>query len=793
MIEKISRPKGRPRVLPIAQRKKVSRACDVCKRRKMKCDGTNPCQYCQSKVLTCKYSKIDGRSLKSKAYLEKLRQNQGQELPTSPSQDTNEFKIPSLTTSPTTVPQKVGVAVQHQQEHQHQQEQQHQLNQDSQTQLPAHSQHSHQGNGQSTQRKEQSRPRQHQPINLERSSSISLSIICENLQAALTNDNIISKNDQEGLSNLNGQHTRLLTTKTGNLRFFGESSALSLLGECRSLFREISGPSLFTNDPVQQFITDESVDFRNLPVPSQLPTKQDALILIDLFKTNINDTFYIFNMQYFNQYIFEETYKNPINTNTKKLCLLYNVFAIGRLYSECSPNLQLNLPSSEIFFNSAQVFFRSNVFDGKLWISEVNFLEYFYYQSCCNRSNAWIQLGNAIRIAQALGLHRHCINSRIENIDIKNHRRRLWRSLYVCDCISGVNLGRPLMINDYDYDDSNCKLITENLNEVEKIRIMAQKATSDSALINVKIVENIFKDGIVNIKRAHILALQLKRWSVELPKELQLSAALETQMESGTDPNNYLYVLVHIGQLYGIMTLTRPFLVYVVTRKLKPETKQQIKDEQSLMNFCKACIKASFLVIKLLKFFVTHNPNRKEVFTIQSSCFFASIILGFTLLEQRNSSKPDYHYISVLQDALDDGYNILNNFAYFNITCKRWATNLQNMMNDLKKYDKTTTTTNSESSLNSLNSENNNEIFNNEMISLGTENKALEEMINFQQFFVPSTIHQELDQILNSANKDSSSDSGSNIYKNNNKNNYMDFLDAFRYDNQNHVFFGERE
>ncbi|KAI5951290.1 hypothetical protein KGF54_004364 [Candida jiufengensis] len=739
MIEKILRPKGRPRVLPVAQRKKVSRACDVCKRRKMKCDGKSPCLYCQNKQLKCAYSKLDGRSLKSKAYLEKVRQGQVQppqgqdQIQISP-QDEIETEIPSLTSTPSTT-------------------------EASSQQIPPPP------------------PQQQQPQpQIQRSPSISLSIICENLQAALTNENHTTKNDKEGLSNQNGQHTRLLTTKTGNLRFFGESSALSLLGECRALFREISGPSHFTNDPVQQFITDESVDFRNLPVPVQLPTKQDAIILIELFKTNINDTFYIFNMNYFNKKIFEATYNDPVNCSTRKLCLLYEVFAIGRLFSEFSPHLNLNLPTSEVFFNSAQVLYRSNVFDGKLWMSEVNFLEYFYYQSCCNRSNAWIQLGNAIRIAQALGLHRQCINSRIENVDIKTHRRRLWRSLYVCDCVSGVNLGRPLMINDYDYDDADCIIDIKNLGEVEKIRIMAQKATSDSSLINVKIVENIFKDGIINIKRAHILALQLKRWSVELPKELQLSAALETQMESGTDPNNYLYVFVHIGQLYGIMTLTRPFLVYVVTRKLKPETKQQIKDEQSLMNFCKACIKASFLVVKLLKFFVTHNPHRKEVFTIQSACFFASIILGFTLLEQRKSLKPDYHYISVLQDALDDGYNILNNYAYFNITCKRWATNLQNMMNDLKKYE---TDVNDSNSIGS-----DIEPFNHEMISWGNENKALEEMLNFQQFFVPSTTPQELDQILNG----NRNNKNMNINLNNSNSNV---LDAFRYDNINHVCFGE--
>ncbi|KAI5950003.1 hypothetical protein KGF57_004513 [Candida theae] len=728
MTEKTPRPKGRPRILPIVQRKKVSRACDVCKKRKMK-------------ALECVYSKIDGRSLKAKVYSEKMRESISFEgdrqdgISSSLNGDNLVPDIPPLTHSPKQNPTGYHV----------------------------------------------------DSIGKTSSPPLSLSIICENLQTALTTDPLTTpptkdSESKEGLSNLNGQYTRLLTTKTGNLRFFGESSALSLLGECRSLFRDVSGTSRFTDDPVQQFITDESVDYRFLPIPVQLPTKADAFILIDLFKTNINDTFYIFNMKYFHKHIFEEIYRDSVNCSSKKLCLLYTVFAIGRLFSEGSRHLCLNLPTSEVFFNSAQVLLRNNVFDGKIWMCEVYFLQYFYFQSCCNRSNAWMQLGSAIRIAQALGLHRRCINDRITNRDILSHRRRLWRSLYVCDCVSSVNLGRPLMINDYDYDDADSKVDAEDLEEVEKIRILAQKATADSAAINAKIVENIFKDGVVNIKRAHILALQLKLWSVQLPKELQLSAAMESQMESGTDPNNYLYVFVHIGQLYGIMTLTRPFLVYVMTRKLKPETKQQVKDEQSLMNFCKACIKASFLVIKLLKFFVTHNPHRKEVFTIQSACFFASIILGFTLLDQQNTSKPDLHYISVLQDTLQDGYNILNSYADFNITCKRWATNLQNMMHHLKQFEPAPIRRSSQSPPISL-SEGDPEPFNDELISWGIDNRALEEVLNFQQYFVPSTTSKELDDILNGT---SESD-----YLNTNEG--SDFLDAFKYDNGEHLIFGQRK
>ena len=72
-------------------------------------------------------------------------------------------------------------------------------------------------------------------------------------------------------------------------------------------------------------------------------------------------------------------------------------------------------------------------------------------------------------------MHRKVINDRIENKEVSIHRRRLWRSLYVCDCVSSVNLGRPLMINTYDYDDINFpldQLILPGDDEVEKLELL---------------------------------------------------------------------------------------------------------------------------------------------------------------------------------------------------------------------------------------------------------------------------------------------------------------------------------
>lgn len=122
-----------------------------------------------------------------------------------------------------------------------------------------------------------------------------------------------------------------------------------------------------------------------------------------------------------------------------------------------------------------------------------------------------------------------------------------------------------------------------------------------------------------------------------------------------------------------------------MNRKLRPNMyKPQVTDEKQLMPFCKASIKAAFLTIKLFKFYCTFNKSRKEVFTIQSATFFALILLGFTLLEQINSKKPDHHYISVIKESIRDAISIFKLFN-FNATCNRWAQHLIYMMEALNR------------------------------------------------------------------------------------------------------------
>lgn len=56
--------KSRSRSVPNSRRRKVTNACDNCKKRKYKCTGEQPCYLCQKRGNECDYLILDKRSLK---------------------------------------------------------------------------------------------------------------------------------------------------------------------------------------------------------------------------------------------------------------------------------------------------------------------------------------------------------------------------------------------------------------------------------------------------------------------------------------------------------------------------------------------------------------------------------------------------------------------------------------------------------------------------------------------------------------------------------------------------------
>lgn len=490
--------------------------------------------------------------------------------------------------------------------------------------------------------------------------------------------------DEYGLSNEDGKNTRLLRDSGGNLRYIGESSPLSLLFECRNIFYKTLGHTKFTDDPRRMSIVDQPGKLLS-GIAIQLPTREECDILVLVFEENINHTFYVFNSNYLRHEIVDYIYKSPNRAPNNKLALLHLVLALGSLFADICPDYsikELDYNDSAAYFESGSTLIRNSEDTGGLWVSEAYFLIYFYYQSTCKRSTSWLMLNMAIKNAQALGLHRRFINESFKDMRYVNHRRRLWQSLYICDRISSILLGRPLSIGDYDWDDVGSSAPQGPLRNNDDFRALCQMEMSKIAKINGKIVENFYGEGKINTNRARKLAIELKKWSINLRSEIQIDRLL-TWDETLSKDMYYALLLTHLSQLYGIVLLSRPFFMYSSFQKKQATEKVEL----TLTNFRNACIKASILTIKFIDYFLAKCPMRMELFTTINCCFNSALILGLQIMHEKvneaQGKNTEYNLV-LLMDTLDKARNTLSNYGPMSATSARFSDIIGNMQSSLK-------------------------------------------------------------------------------------------------------------
>lgn len=153
------------------------------------------------------------------------------------------------------------------------------------------------------------------------------------------------------------------------------------------------------------------------------------------------------------------------------------------------------------------------------------------------------------------------------------------------------------------------------------------------------------------------------------------------------------------------------------------------------------------MTIKLINYYIENTIDILELFVAINGCLFASVILGLTLLEQTKQSHPDIRYINVLFDILHTGRNILFYYGKFSATSERYGKSVDKMLAALSDtqqilYTKRTP----ESTLNS--DQSHFEEFYKEIISLENEEVSLNNLMNFQQTFIPSINDDDSDNFM---------------------------------------------
>ena len=168
-----------------------------------------------------------------------------------------------------------------------------------------------------------------------------------------------------------------------------------------------------------------------------------------------------------------------------------------------------------------------------------------YFCQFLNRfHSAYLLVGNALRLSLSLGLNYNVPQSQTLHQVQREHRVRVWWTIYMFDRFWGSKAGFPVQIHDDDvHVDPPSHLLSEAYPE-HFADSAYQIATVDLARIIGNTTREIYsrkKSTESFLQREHKLLIQLKQWVQTLPENLRLQA---------DKPNSKYTVFLHLQFSY---------------------------------------------------------------------------------------------------------------------------------------------------------------------------------------------------------------------------------------------------
>ncbi|KAK0528000.1 hypothetical protein OC834_004214 [Tilletia horrida] len=180
------------------------------------------------------------------------------------------------------------------------------------------------------------------------------------------------------------------------------------------------------------------------------------------------------------------------------------------------------------FFERAQVLSLHRASDTRLEQVQCTALLALYMSACNCAARAWILCGTALRVAIDIGIHRAIIPLEMSVAELEM-RRRVWACVYTIDRLLGIALGRPLGIEDINHDQMRPSLSLESGSQklmpgfnllVDLLQMQALLCRCVTRLNNARSQSDL---DTVSSLRAQALGFedQLAEWMARMPPHLR--------------------------------------------------------------------------------------------------------------------------------------------------------------------------------------------------------------------------------------------------------------------------------
>lgn len=449
---------------------------------------------------------------------------------------------------------------------------------------------------------------------------------------------------------------RLLKDGHGKFIFVGDSSNLAFVQNIRRLVKGEIGESGLTRDPLRHAMVEVNA---SIPLPKsrkvKRPTVSEARDLVRHYLLATSGFIDLFEQGEILESISRWASTPESEEESFEASIYYLVLAIGiqvKYGSEgrevdehgVSPGADGAPSQAEIMLQRGRELVAASFMDDPSVMTIQSYaLITFFMLTACRRNGAFMLLGIAVRAAYALGLHRGDISRLFERKE-RETRERVWKSLRMLDLYMSASLGRPPATSEVDGGSISWDAKSRDYETIQ------MGGLNSSAMLRIcfifeRIMNEVYCRREVSVQLVESISRQYRDWTLQLPDGLHTDG-LDQKPGSGTPTLQQTIGVAHLKSAYywSIILLTRPFLIFKVSGKLKRRRKlhQQLQLQQQATNgdtagddaddkggsasevtstLSEACIDAALRSVEIATDLV-HTPGvPKRLFVVTNSSF----------------------------------------------------------------------------------------------------------------------------------------------------------------------------
>ncbi|OCT46780.1 C6 transcription factor [Cladophialophora carrionii] len=351
----------------------------------------------------------------------------------------------------------------------------------------------------------------------------------------------------------------LLLTRSGERRYVGKAAATYLAQKLSST------PETSLAWDVNPMYKSSLKRPASLTLP-QLPPYEFARRLFFAQHIYIGTIFSFLQPHVFESRL-QKVYSNTLDLAKQDDCLAFCqvllIFAYGQMYS-VNQWSGSDGPPGFTFFKHALWLLPDLYQEGSVMFVEVLGLLAPYMQNVNRKDAAFQYIGLALRMAISLGLHQEVDDSAMDMVE-REHRRRVWWSVYSMDRIISVKSGNPISIHDEDIDVALPSPIPGFDPDLSPPRVLAHYTQMSRILgrIGSEIYRKKLKSGSGLLASIQSIMNDLANWLKSVPAELRIDFSALDQPISREAVSTFLHY-------YQCINMTaRPLLLSVTQRRLQ--------------------------------------------------------------------------------------------------------------------------------------------------------------------------------------------------------------------------------